>query len=153
MKRDQIYDAPKLSYLKINKSTDEAEITSDFPPRALPIPRAKIKGKHIRIKRNVLTWTCIVVLSKALYNIGSTSVRISSRGVFSNIMCKFSRSVTVAWTVFGAENTLLKQIYFYNLRKRRWSTRSLWGLILKSRVALHSVVRFRSSKATHWKRN
>lgn len=54
-----------------------------------------------------------MVLSKALYNIGSTSDLISSRGVFSKIMCKFSRSVTVACTDFGVENTLLKQSESY----------------------------------------
>lgn len=59
--------------------------------------------------KRILTCTCIVVLSKALYSIGNTSDRISSLGVFSNIICKFSRSVTVACTVFGAENTDLKE--------------------------------------------
>jgi hypothetical protein len=54
------------------------------------------------------TWTCIVVLSKALYNMGSTSDLISSRGVFSRITWRLSSKVTVAWIDFGTENTLLQ---------------------------------------------
>lgn len=50
----------------------------------------------------------MVVLSKALYNIGSTSVLISSLGVFSKIMCRFSKRVTDAWIDFGMENTFLE---------------------------------------------
>jgi hypothetical protein len=51
LKRDQIYDAPKLSYLKINKSTDEAEITSDFPPGALANSQSKNKGEAHQDKK------------------------------------------------------------------------------------------------------
>lgn len=62
----------------------------------------------VMIKKNFLTCTCMVLLSKALYNIGRTSLLMSSRGVFSKIKCKFSSNVTVAWTVLGVENTFLE---------------------------------------------
>lgn len=48
------------------------------------------------------------MLSKALYSIGSTSARTSSRGVFSRMTCRFSNKMTVAWIDFGNEKTFLE---------------------------------------------
>lgn len=60
-----------------------------------------------RMSQSQFTWTWMVVLSNALNSNGRTSVRISSRGVFSNITWRFSNMVTVAWIDLGEANTAL----------------------------------------------
>lgn len=49
----------------------------------------------------------MVELSKALNNNGKISDRMSSCGVFSKMICRFSNMVTVAWIDFGAAKTTL----------------------------------------------
>lgn len=56
---------------------------------------------------NAALWICIVLLSNELKRSGRTSDRISLCGVFSRIMWRFSRRVTVAWIDFGEAKTIL----------------------------------------------
>lgn len=57
--------------------------------------------------------------SNAVYNKGSTSFLISSLGVFSNITCKFSNSITCTGTCFGPLNILLKIIGKLKKKKQK----------------------------------
>lgn len=51
----------------------------------------------------------MVELSNALNNNGKISDRMSSCGVFSKMICRFSNIVTVAWIDFGAAKTTLRR--------------------------------------------
>lgn len=69
-----------------------------------------LKGNLQRVRKwSFSTWICIVLLSNALNSSGSTSVLISSRGVFSKITCRYSSSVTVACIDFGELNIILQK--------------------------------------------
>lgn len=55
----------------------------------------------------------MVELSNALNNNGKISERISSCGVFSKMIWRFSNIVTVAWIDFGAAKTTLQKLYVF----------------------------------------
>lgn len=84
----------------------------------------------------------MVVLSKELNKKFNISVRISSRLVFCRITCRFSRMVTVAWTVFGAANKPLKTgkiISSYSSSVDSWmSTRIGWRTAASESCVLRS---------------
>lgn len=68
---------------------------------------------------NAALWICIVLLSNELNRSGRTSVRISFCGVFSRMMWRFSRSVTVAWIDFGdAKTILLRKMDSFRIARR-----------------------------------
>lgn len=62
----------------------------------------------VKVVAIILTCTWMVALSNEMNNIGKISVRISSGGVFSKIICKFSNMVTDACIDFGCGKVALQ---------------------------------------------